>query len=347
MTRRFISAAAAIGAALPAIAQACATCGCSLSSDAATGYSSGPGWRVDLQYSYIDQGELRYGTHSVSTPEVAALNDRGGNQEVERDTTNRYLTLGVAYSPSVEWNVAVQVPYVSRSHSTYGAATTDQIGPSNLSGSSFDALGDVRLIASYQGFLPTDNLGVQLGVKLPTGRFGGQNVLTGAQVGRSPVYFSSGPNAANNQTVDSSLQPGTGSTDLILGAYYYQPVSQDFDAFINGRFQVAALEMLDQVNANYRPGNQLTISAGLRYEADPVWTPQLQINYTHKAPDQGVLADIQDTAGDVVYVSPGLTVRLDTGLQVYGFVQVPLYSDLIGYQLFPRWTANAGVSYSF
>jgi len=28
-------------------------------------------------------------------------------------------------------------------------------------------------------------------------------------------------------------------------------------------------------------------------------------------------------------------------------VQVPIYSRLDGYQLFPRWTATAGVVYSF
>jgi hypothetical protein len=182
-------------------------------------------------------------------------------------------------------------------------------------------------------------------VKLPTGDYGGQNVVTGETVGRHPVSFSSGPYAG--QTVDTSLQPGTGSTDIIVGAYYFQAVSQDFDAFANVRYQVAALESLDQVDANFRPGNTLTASVGLRYENSPDWTPQLQINYTHKSTDQVALADITDSAGDVVYLSPGLSVNLTRGLNVYGFVQIPVFSDLVGYQLFPRWTANAGVSYAF
>jgi hypothetical protein len=349
MMKHRLAAASAVAffAFAPLIAQACATCGCSLSSDAATGYSAGPGWRVDLQYSYIDQSQLRSGTSAVSEPQVAAINNNGGAQEVEKDTINRYLTLGVAYSPNADWNFNIQVPYVSRSHSTYSNATTDQLTPSNLSSTSFGDLGDVRLIATYQGILPTNNFGVQFGVKVPTGDYGGQNVVTGEQVGRHPVYFSSGPNAVAGQTIDTIFQPGTGSTDIIVGAYYYQAVSQDFDAFINARFEVAALESLDQVNANYRPGNLTTISAGLRYEHSPIWVPQLQVNYTHKSQDQGVLADITDTAGDVVYLSPGLTVQLDTALHVYGFMQVPIYSDLIGYQLFPRWTANAGISYAF
>ncbi len=47
--------------------------------------------------------------------------------------------------------------------------------------------------------------------------------------------------------LDTSLQPGTGSTDLIVGAYYYQAISQDFDAFVNGQFQAAVATKLDQV----------------------------------------------------------------------------------------------------
>jgi hypothetical protein len=33
-------------------------------------------------------------------------------------------------------------------------------------------------------------------------------------------------------------------------------------------------------------------------------------------------------------------------LHAYGVLQVPVYSNLDGYQLFPRWTATAGLSYA-
>jgi len=340
----------ALGAMLalsPSLSWACATCGCSLSSDAATGYTTGTGWRLDLQYNYIDQSQLRLGSHPISAGQVAVINNNGGNQEVENNTTNNYLTLGLTYSPSSAWNINLQIPYIDRSHSTYSSATTSDLNAANLSSLSFNDFGDAKLIASYQGLLPTNNLGFQFGIKLPTGRYGGQNTLTGATVGRDPLFFSSGPNAAARQALDSSLQPGTGTTDIILGAYYYQPVSQDFDAFINGRFQSSMDQALDGLNANYRPGNNELLSIGLRYEHSPVWVPQLQINLSHKSPDQGALADIADSAGTVAYLSPGLTIGLGSGAQFYGFVQVPIFSSLVGYQLFPRWTANAGVSLAF
>ncbi len=337
----------AVSMLLPAAAYACATCGCSLSTDAAMGYSAAPGWRISLEYSFINQNQLRNGTSAVSNLQAAAINNAGGSQEVEHETINRYFNLGISYSPNASWNFGAIIPYIDRSHTTYGNATTDQLTPDNLSGATSKGLGDIKLIGSYQGFLPTHNLGVQLGVKLPTGHYGGQNVLTGAAVGRSPSFFSSGPNASAGQALDTSLQPGTGTTDLIVGAYYYQPISQNFDAFINGQFQSAVVENLNQPGADYRPGNMATVSLGLRYEANPKVAPQLQVNIYHKSLDQGALADTANTAGTVIYISPGVTVSVWKNVQIYGFVQRAVYSKLVGFQLFPRWTGTVGASYAF
>ncbi|MHB0920314.1 MAG: transporter family protein [Thiomonas delicata] len=334
-------------AAAPVSAFACATCGCSLSSDAAMGYSAASGWRISLQYDYINQNQLRGGTRTVSPAQV--VNDPTTG-ELEHDTISRYTTLGLSYSPDADWNINLQIPYVDRSHTSYTDTTSApfdsaQLNAANLSGSHSSSLGDVKLIGSWQGLLPTHALGLQLGVKLPTGRYGGPNAAGTGVVGNSPVAFSSGPSAG--QLLDTSLQPGTGSTDLIVGAYYYQAVSQNFDAFVNGQFQAAMLHKLDQPGADYRPGNLATVSFGLRYEKNPTIVPQLQVNISRKSHDQGALADTLDTAGTVAYLSPGVSVSLMRNMQLYGFVQLPVYSKLDGYQLFPRWTASAGMSYAF
>ena len=147
--------------------------------------------------------------------------------------------------------------------------------------------------------------------------------------------------------MDASLQPGTGSTDLIVGAYYYRAVSQNLDAFVTGQFQSAVQHRLDQPDNDFRPGNTASMSLGLRYEANPNWIPQLLINVTRKTADQGTLADVPDTAGTVAYLSPGLTAHVIGNLHAFGFVQVPVYSQLDGYQVFPRWTATVGGSYAF
>ncbi len=174
---------------------------------------------------------------------------------------------------------------------------------------------------------------MQLGIKLPTGRYG------------TDVKFQSGPNAGN--PLDASLQPGTGSTDIIIGGYFYQAINQSFDFFANAQFQSAVKSKQDQPGNDFRPGNSTSISLGLRYEVNPNWVPQLQLNLLHKGVDQGALADITDTAGYVAYLSPGLTANVRGKLYVYGFVQLPVYSDLVGNQLFPRYTISVGASYAF
>ncbi len=330
-------------------AAACATCGCSVTSDAAAGLTTEAGWRLSLEYDYLDQSQLRRGTGTVAASHVAAINDAGGQQEVEHDTINRYTTLGIGYALDADWSFRLLVPYVDRGHTTYGSSG-NPLTPDQLSGATASGLGDAKLLVSYQGILPNHALGVQVGVKLPTGRYGGANADGSGTVGRNPVAFSTGPiahNSAPYNLLDTSLDPGTGSTDLILGAYYFQPVSQDFDAFANLQLQAAVSHKLDQEDEDFRPGNQANLSFGLRYEADPAFVPQVQVNLTHRTSDQGALADVNDTAGTVAYVSPGFSWALANKLQVYGFVQLPVYSNLQGYQLFPRWTAAAGVSYSF
>jgi hypothetical protein len=336
-------------AAYPVTVFGCATCGCSLSTEAAMGYSDAPGWRASLEFDFINQDQLRSGTHSLSSSQVAAINDAGGNQEVEKQTINRYITLGLNYIPNPNWNFNLQVPFIDRSHDTYGVAT-NPLTPDQISGAYVGSIGDLRFIASYQGLLPTHNLGIQLGIVLPTGNYGGPNADGTGIVGRNPVAFNSGPNSQKpspDNLLDTSLQAGTGATRIVVGAYYYQAVSQDFDAFINGQFGAAVAHELNDPGADYRPGNQLDVSLGARYAANPKIVPQLQVNITHKSPDQGVLADTISTGGTVIYLSPGVGASITDKLQLFGFVQIPLYSKLDGIQLFPRWTASAGVSYSF
>ena len=323
----------------PVSSWACATCGCTVNSDAAMGYSTVTGWRVNLEYTYIDQDELRSGTGTASPEQVVnnPSNPSLGGGEIEKQTINRYITLGVSYRPSADWNFNLLAPYIERDHTTYGEQqqpyTPSESAPDQISGAHVSNLGDVKLIANYQGMLPLHNLGLQLGVKLPTGQYG------------TAVNFFDGPNVGT--PLDASLQAGTGSTDIIVGAYYHQPVSLNFDAFVNGQFQSAIAHKLNQPGNDYRPGNIDTVGFGIRYVADPRLLPQIQLNLSHKSPDQGALADTTDTAGTVAYLSPGLTAQIIHKLHFYAGMQFPVYSNLDGYQLFPHWTVPAGLSYAF
>ena len=300
-------------------ALACATCGCTLSTDAATGFSTRAGWRLNLQYDYIDQDQLRHGNGTA-----AVVPD---GHELEHETKNQYLTTSLTYAPNARWNLSLQIPYVIRDHSTYGDYDSTAPLPT-LTTSHSAGLGDIRLIGSYQGFLPTHNLGVQFGFKFPSGAYG------------DAVHFNSGPAAGD--ALDTSLQPGTGSTDVILGAYYYQALSQDFDGVVHVNYQFPVRSRFD-----YRPGNQINLSTGLRYMALTNWVPQLQLNFAHRDQDSGTNADVDNSAGTFVYLSPGVSYLSGKHTQVYGLVQIPVYHQLDGWQLAPRWTATLGISHRF
>ena len=73
----------------------------------------------------------------------------------------------------------------------------------------------------------------------------------------------------------------------------------------------------------------------------------MQVNVFRKGRDQGALADNPNSAGTVVYLAPGVTVALPGNMLAFGFVQLPVYRNLNGYQLSPKWTASAGLSYAF
>ncbi len=303
------------------------------------GYSVTTGLRVNLEYTYIDQDQLRAGTGSASAAAVVnnPSNPSLGGGEIERQTVNRYFTLGVSYRPSLDCNIDLLAPYVSRDHTTYGNQfapyTASESAPDQISGARVSSLGDIKLIGNYQGILPAHTLGIQFGVKLPTGQHG------------TAVNFDNGPNAGS--PLDASLQAGTGSADLIVGAYFFESVTENFNLFTNIQFQSAIAHALNQPGNDYRPGNSANFSIGVRYEENPRWIPQLQLNVTRRTADQGALADTTDTAGTVAYVSPGLTAQVLNQLHAYAVLQVPLYGNLSGYQLFPRWTATAGLSYAF
>ena len=160
------------------------------------GYSAATGFRVNLEYTYIDQDQLRGGT-GIATPAEVVNNPSNpslGGGEIERQTINHYLTLGASYRPNADWNFNLLVPYVLRDHTTYGNQTEPytpaESAPDQISGAHVSNLGDVKLIANFQGILPTHNLGVQLGVKLPIGQYG------------SAVNFHDGPRSQPGRRSD-------------------------------------------------------------------------------------------------------------------------------------------------
>jgi hypothetical protein len=319
MKRSIIFASLISAGALPATpALACSSCGCTLTTDwAAQGFGSvTQGWALDLRFDYLDQTDLRSGTKSVDRGSLGVPNDR----EIQQRTRNLNYSVFLDYTANADWGVNVQIPYFDRYHTTIAPGDTD------VSTSHTKSVADVRVMGRYQGFSPDHSIGMQFGVKLPTGEI--HNT------------FIDGPQAG--QPLDRGLQPGTGTTDLLIGVYNFGAISRDWDYFAQGLLQLPMNSKED-----FKPGNGVNLNFGLQYVGFESWTPRVQVNARIEGKDSGAQADVPNSGATLVYLSPGAYVHLTHKTHVYAFVQLPIYQRVNGLQLEPRYTTSVGVRFQF
>lgn len=323
----------ALSSILPAgAAYACASCGCSVNTDwSAQGLSSAAGFSLDLRFDELNQNRLWSGTHSIS-PASAATTDNpasGGPAEVEQSTHNHYLTATLDYSNGDSWGVSLSLPYIHRSHSTLGVGSDGTtFDPANGAyTSSASGIGDVRVLGRYYGFTEGRNFGLQFGLKLPTGKTD--------QVARDGIT-----------AVDPGLQAGTGTTDLILGAYYFDALSERWGYFVQGTVQ-GALNHSTMAAGSYQPGRNANLSVGARYSGFDSFTPNIQLDARYAKRDSGAAADVYATGGTLVYLTLGAIVPLTEKVSPYVNVQLPIYQNVNGIQLTPRYIVSVGARMVF
>lgn len=298
-------------------ALACSACGCTLNADWPTqGLGNGPGWSVDLRHDFFVQDQLRRGAHAVDRASLEIPNDA----EVQQKTVNRNTTFTLDRAIGDDWGVSVIVPWMRRVHTTLGE------GDTAVSGSRSDGVGDARVIGRWQGFSPEHDIGLQFGLKLPTGD--------------THVDFSSGP--LSGEGLDRGLQPGTGTTDLLVGAYGFGSIGTSIDAYVQAMAQLP----LDSARG-FRPGAGLNATAGLRLATNGPVVPHVQLNVRTERPETGTEADAPNSGATLAYLSPGLTWRTGESWSVYAFGQVPVWQNVRGMQLEPRWSVSAGVRARF
>ena len=204
------------------------------------GGADDPGARLDLRYETIRQGRPLAGGRRVSVGELRRHHD-------EVSTANRNLVGALDFSVADRWGFNVAVPVVDRSHRHIHNHGGGQIPE----GWDFRAVGDTRLLGRYR---LSDNapsasgdltaFGLNAGLKLPTGRQDERN--------------------REGALAERSLQPGTGTTDLLVGGYAtrFLPLA-DLSWFAQGLAQLPV-----NARSGYRPGARLSLDSGIRYEVD-------------------------------------------------------------------------------
>lgn len=313
---RFIAAFAAFGLSLAAHAS-CGSAFCMVNTGwSAQGAWTEPGTRLDLRYEYIRQDQPLAGKDKVAVGQIPRDHD-------EISTTNRNWVAALDHGFGANWGVNVSAPLVDRYHQHLETATQE------LETWSFSALGDMRVLGRYQfdshqhGDARYDVWGLNFGLKLPTGRFHERNV--------------------DGELAERTLQPGSGTTDAILGAYFSSSLPlRDLSWFAQALYQAPLNERED-----FKPGNRFGFDLGMRYEAGERAGLMLQLNYLQKGQDKGAEAEPEDSGGTFLYVSPGASWNLTRDLQLYGFVQVPVYQKVNGVQLVADYAVVVGLSTRF
>lgn len=284
------------------------------------------GLRIDLRYSYAKADTPRVGSSKVAKPLATDPALLGAEVENMR-TINESLNLDFDYAINHQWSVAVGVPLVIRDHA-------HQIGDPLLTiveQRKFTELGDIRVVGNYK-FDSGDHhagSGLRFGLKLPSGK----NNLE--MVPGTPL--------------EGGLQPGSGSTDAVLGAYFHQDMADSpWGWFISGQLQTALSTRND-----YRPGNDAALDIGAHYTLSPALTSLLQLNVHFKERDSGLNAN-PHSGGHSLNLSPGLSFAVSPKTKLYGFVQLPIYQyanpDPAGSpygQLTAPWSLSLGISQTF
>lgn len=269
--------------------------------------------RMDLRYEYIDQNRPWSGSHSAESA--------GDEEARETRTINRNLLATFDFAVSEHWGVTASVPIVSRSHSH----VADPEGSATPESWNFTRLGDARLLASWRhadAVEPTSATGILFGLKLPTGPFRVTN--------------------AEGVPAERSLQPGTGSTDLVVGLFTTKPARNGALWFAQATFQSPVATKED-----YRPGNLFVATGGYRHPFTLHVTGILQLNATARTHDSGSNAEPTVTGGQFVFVSPGLSWGLSPATEVYAFAQLPVYRHTNGAQLTFDWAVVTGITRRF
>lgn len=308
-----IAAAAAL---VPAVSGAsCGAAFCAVNSNwtAESALAEAPR-AFDVRYEYLNQDQPIAGTRKVYAGEVRAHHD-------EVSTRNRNVVLSYSQNLGRGFGVTVSAAAGQREHfhihNHHGAKIEDRWD--------IKALSDVRVVGRYKLALALDplrpaNAGVTFGLKLPTGKFDETN--------------------SHGDKAERSLQPGTGTTDLIVGGYYHRKLVEDGASwFAQAQYQHALNE-----RDGFRPGSQLGIDLGLRQGFHNGIGLMGQLNYVLKRSDSGSEAEPASSGGRYVYASPGVSVALPANMQLYAFYQVPVYRNLKGVQLSANRALVVGLS---
>ena len=255
-----------------------------------------------------------------------ATQPSSGVNNDDKQIKTHFLTAGAQYMFNRSWGAMVTVPYTIRTFRTQGEANdVNQYNHANF--------GDVRIWGMYTGLSEDMSLGLLAGFKLPTG---------------DHTY----------QHFDRDTAIGTGSTDLLLGAYKLGTFPNRIGN-LNLTFRKRPFNWFLQLQyeypftttGNYTPGKEFDGAAGIYYNFGQVGplkelAPMFTMLGSARTRDQGAEADPPNSGYDRLLLAPGGEIRF-WGLRLYSDVEFPAFVYTDGNQLVAPYAVKTILSYDF
>jgi hypothetical protein len=274
------------------------------------------GWSADLRLEAVTQKTLRSGTFDIDASQVT------GEEAIERHTKNLNILTTLSYGFDRDWSVSLRVPVVRRDH-LHDLVDENTGLPSTPEQWRFTRLGDVQATARYQRLAADAASAWALfgGLKLPTGSIHVVN--------------------ADGSRAERALQPGSGTTDLVLGAAWRRAMGP-----ADAMFGQASVSTALNRREDFKPGARYELSAGWSHAYSQGLGAVLQLNLRQRGHDSGAQAEPGNSGSTMLDLSPGVTFAAGSASTVYAYLQLPVYQRVTGIQLVPRsalaigWTSD-------
>lgn len=184
------------------------------------------------------------------------------------------------------------------------------------------AMGDIRLNAIWTGLTKDQSIGINLGVKLPSGNWTEPNV-------------------------ERSVQVGTGSTDILFGFYQRHRITSDG---LWTWYNQAQLDAPVISQGGYTPGIAVDVATGVYYSGLSIGKLKIrpigQALFTTVGADSGPNASGQNNGFQQLSLAPGIEFEVHP-VRVYADVALPVMNNVSGNQLIAPAQVRVIASYSF
>lgn len=278
---------------------------------------SGKKLDLTLLYEYVPQKNVYIGQNSASVGEISGHHD-------EIETINQRLTMLLFYQLNSKWRVRLEQSFVKRNHEHMHHHHGEDIeGRWAISG-----FGDTTMMLDRS----MGNWVVSAGVKLPTGETRLKN--------------------AEGEEAELPLQPGTGSTDYLVGVLYQRSLTtiQNREGeFVTLPIRLNALyTFAGEGQSGWQFGNTFLGSAGtafqlthkFRLDGEFILKNQAKSN-TGTTHEPG-----QNTGGTWVFAGTRAVYQLTESLALQGQVWAPIFRQVNGIQLTEAYGIRTGLTVS-